>query len=139
MSQCRRVRSQLLAQDIYVRDCAPLKFDESNYIKDKYVELERIQEGNGFKDVLIEREYPHTAESLNSYAESTDYRADINAAMASAPRGVNLGDMTAAQEYIKLDSSEIASRLVFAREQAALLEKELAKSQAEKNNSEVEK
>lgn len=137
MSQCRRVRSQLLAQDIYVRDCVPLKFDENKYIKDKYVELERIQEGNGFKDVLVEREYPHTAESLNSYAESADYRADINAAMASSPRGVNLGDMTAGQEYLKLDSSEIAARLAFAREQAALLEKELALSKNKKEISEV--
>lgn len=62
--------------------------------------LERQQVGNGFQDVLVEKDYPITSESVTSYADGADYRNDPAQAIANAPTRVNLGDITEAQDFL---------------------------------------
>ncbi|WGL31058.1 hypothetical protein [Dipodfec virus UOA04_Rod_690] len=107
----KRVQSNLLEQNVFVRDSVAAKdlrsyektFDNPRY----YYELEEVTEGNGIKHRIVTREYPITPEYLDSQLESCDYKLDPAGAIARSPKRVNLGDITDAQKLDGLSSSEL--------------------------------
>lgn len=120
-NKCRRLETNLLAQNVYVRDVVlPLNVNTGR-VK-TYPELERVDSDFGFEEKVVERDYPITPESVSSYAETADYRNNLQQALNMPARGKNLGDVRDAQHLSDLDSSEISARI-------ALLQEVLSKKQ----------
>lgn len=67
----------------------------------KYYSLEREELPAGFQETVVQKDYPINSDSVSSYLESSDYRNDPVQAIANAPKRVNLGDISEAQEFIK--------------------------------------
>lgn len=126
----KRVVSNLLQQDVYVRDlrCSkPLAFHRcpSTYFAE-FVEVKDNSEVHSLKEV----DYPITPEYVNSFVDSVDYR--INPLdCPQQPRGKNLGDVTCVQELFGLDSSVLQSKISELRSQLEALQK----NQSEKSDS----
>lgn len=66
----------------------------------KYTMLEKEQLPNGFVERVVEKDYPINSASVTSYADGADYRNDPAQAIANAPKRVNLGDVTEAQQFM---------------------------------------
>ena len=79
--------------------------------KHVYHELVREVKPEGVIETMREMPYPHTVESVKSYAEAADYRNDPAAAIYKASQNPrkNLGDITATQELLKMDSQAARS------------------------------
>lgn len=75
--------------------------------KDKYLELRQIQTANGVVEEYIEVDYPITPDYVKSFANSTDYRNDIERALNEPARGVNMGDMTDLQDIVNMDMTAV--------------------------------
>lgn len=69
----------------------------------KYCELHTHNLSNGYVEKLAENDYPITSDSVTSYMDTADYRNDPLQAIASAPKRVNLGDVSQVQEFIHKD------------------------------------
>lgn len=74
---------------------------------DTYLELRQIQTSNGIVEEYVEVDYPITPDYVKSFANSTDYRNDIERAMNEPARGVNMGDMTDLQDIVNMDMSAV--------------------------------
>lgn len=81
---------------------------EQNHEQKKYISLERVQTRNGFYEELVAKDYPINSASVTSYADGADYRRDPAAAIANAPKRVNLGDISEAQDFIRSNPQEAA-------------------------------
>lgn len=77
------------------------KHPRPNVTKETYISQEKVLLPNGFVEELVEKTYPINSDSVSSYAEGADYRNDPAQAIANASQRVNLGDITAAQEFLK--------------------------------------
>lgn len=107
MTNTKKVHCKMLSQDIYLRERSPLaERDISAVTQKKYCELQRNTVTNGIKEELVCVEYPVTVDSVNSHVQSADYRNDIVSAVNQPPRGVNLGDLTAYQNFIAQNPAE---------------------------------
>lgn len=71
-----------------------------------YISLEKKNLDNGFVQELEKVDYPITSESVSSYIDTADYRRDPMQAIASAPKRVNLGDITEVQDFIASNPQE---------------------------------
>lgn len=67
----------------------------------KFDSLEKVNLPTGFVQQLVEKDYPINSASVTSYAEGADYRNDPMQAIANAPKRVNLGDITEAQQFLE--------------------------------------
>lgn len=106
--KAREVSILGIRQNCYRRDIDPLyacprKHDDT--IK-TYVSLERKHLPNGFVEQLEVKDYPINSESITSYADGADYRRDPAAAVANAPKRVNLGDITEVQNFFKSEPQQ---------------------------------
>lgn len=104
MKGCRKVYSNLLAQNVYVRDCCP-NLDSPLEIPDPtYLSLDEVVTESGVKIVEKVEEYPITPEYVDSFVDGSDYRTNLaEAAVQSAQRAssrVNLGDIRSAQDIL---------------------------------------
>lgn len=72
-----------------------------------YSELQMVQTPNGFEERVVEVEYPITADYVKSFEQSTDYKLDLDNAIANGQGGQNLGDVTFLQELYKMDTAQI--------------------------------
>lgn len=104
----KRVLSNLIAQDCYIRDCCAL--DELHEVVAPGVYTTLIEKvvntdkGTSYEQEFVEVPYPITPESVNSYVDSADYHRDpVGAVLSSSPRK-NLGDITAFQDVVNMDS-----------------------------------
>lgn len=117
----KKVVSNLLQQDVYVRDLRyskPLSPHSSSrsYLAE-VIEFKDNSEVHSLKEV----DYPITPEYVNSFADSVDYRIDpLNC--PQQPRGKNLGDITGTQELLGLDSSVLQSKITELRSQLESLQ-----------------
>lgn len=103
----KKVHCKMLSQDIYLREFSPLaERDVQAVPQKKYCELQRDTVSNGIKEELVFLDYPITKDSVNSHLQSADYRNDIVSAVNQPPRGVNLGDLTAYQNFIAQNPAE---------------------------------
>lgn len=76
----------------------------------QYNSLERVAERNGYRDEIQRKDYPINSESVTSYADGADYRRDPAQAIANAPKRVNLGDISEAQDFLRENPQEAALR-----------------------------
>lgn len=113
----KRVLSNLIAQDCYVRDCCPFEELREVVAPGAYTTLnEKVfnsDKGTSYEQEFVEVPYPITPESVNSYVDSADYHRDpVGAVLASSPRK-NLGDVTAFQDVMSMDSD--SARALYAQ------------------------
>lgn len=108
--KCKRLQSNLLQQNVYIRDCSPVK-EVSVPAVSSYPELERKETQYGFEEKVVQRDYPITPEYVNSFAETADYKNNLSEAMNAPPRGKGLGDLRDVQELQNMDSVEISRRI----------------------------
>lgn len=127
MSKTKQVFSNVLKQNVYVRDCVDafdLRFGNPRC---KYYSLDDVVEGDGVRQVVTEQEYPVTPESVNSYRDSCDYRLDPAGAIARGEKRQNLGDVRQMQEVMSMDAEQAAA-------QYAALKQRFEAAAAEKND-----
>ena len=107
----KKVHSNILAQDCYIREITPKVVRKSEYKPRKFTSLVEVSDTLGIRYELKEFDYPVTPESVKSYVDSTDYKRDPAAAIGLPARGVNLGDMTTLQSIVNSDVSAVRSTL----------------------------
>ena len=105
-TESRPIRSNLLLSDCFLRDVLPPKDIRRGNHEHKYSELVREVKPEGVIETMREVPYPHTVESVKSYAEAADYRNDPAAAMYQASKNPrkNLGDIRESQNLLRMDS-----------------------------------
>lgn len=105
-SDPRPVRSNLLLSNCFLQDVIPPKDIHRGNKDHKYFELVREVKPQGVIEIMREMPYPHTVESVKSYAEAADYRNDPASAIyqASKNQRQNLGDIRETQNILGLDS-----------------------------------
>lgn len=122
---CTKVRMNLIQQDVYVRDACLGKDLKNDYHIDSYVtQDEVIENGNVVTKTRIEP-YPITAESVNSFADGTNYRLDLERAASMKPTSPNLGDVSAMKQLLSMSPDELnalRSRLATLSKPAADIE-----------------
>lgn len=109
-NKTRRLECNLIKQNVYVRDfVAP--YDVPVELVSQYPELKREDTQFGFEEKVVVSDYPITPETVNSYAETADYRNNLQEALNSPSRGKGLGDIRDLQDLQNLDTSVIRERL----------------------------
>lgn len=121
---CRRCN--LLEAEVYVR--FPVSTLEDKQVK-QYIELQEETAQNGVVERYVAVDYPITPESVNSYADSADYRKNPDVIKNAVPRK-NLGDISEVQKVMSNDMTEM--RTMFAKMQEVM--KKIEDSQKPKEN-----
>lgn len=140
----RPLKSQLLQQNVYLRDTVPAyDLKTGNKIMEYYdvFEEDTIDE-NGFpvhREVMQKVPYPHTPESVQSFESSTDYKIDPLNARRSG--GVNLGDISAVQSLLHSDCAsqnpdyqELLKKIVAYSQSQKKVDKNVEKEKEVKEN-----
>lgn len=142
--KCTRLKTNILRQDCYVRECFGAEDLRSHVpAMSSYPLIEQVVEQGGVREVVTERPYPITPESVNSYADSCDYKLDPEGCQLSGRK--NLGDIRVAQDLLSMDSGKLreeheALRLRMLKIQEALGSREpktTAPAPAPADNTEV--
>ena len=131
-SDPRPVKSNLLLNNCFLQDVLPPKDIHRGNKEHKYYELVREVKQHGVIETMREMPYPHTVDSVKSYAEAADYRNDPASAiyLASKNPRKNLGDIRETQNILGLDSQ--AARALYEALGKAFKEAQ-EKAQAEKD------
>lgn len=135
--KCTRVRCNLLEADIYVR--FPTRVCGKDEIK-QYVELQEIQCADGIREQYVLVDYPVTADSVNSFADSADYRTNPEV-INQVQKRENLGDIVQVQQMLRNDMSGMRDLIANAKDTLAKLEEyqkniENKKVEGDKENGE---
>lgn len=122
MKGCVKVHSNLLKQDVYVRDSVPSVADvaprPSSY---SYDSLRQVITSNGVEEVLERVPYPITPETVNSQVAGADYHNSLDQDWGAPPRGQNIENLSDIQyllsnpEMIGVVQERIKSALVSAQ------------------------
>lgn len=108
--KCARVNFSLIQAECYVR--YPSRVSADGVAVKKYGELQQKTVDDGIKEVYVEVDYPITPESVNSYADSADYRRNPQVIKDAVNSGrVNLGDLTEVQRVLQEDTANIVDIL----------------------------
>lgn len=112
-SEARPVKSNLLLSNCFLRDVIPPKDIRRGNKVHEYCELVREVKPEGIIETMKVVPYPHTVDSVKSYAEAADYRNDPASAMYQASKNPrkNLGDIRETQNILKLDSQQAQALL----------------------------
>lgn len=108
----RKIRCNLLQAEVYVRypvcliDGAPVR---------RYCELQEQPCTNGIIEHCVQVDYPITPESVNSFADSSDYKKNPEVINQAVPRQ-NLGDISEIQKVLSNDLSAMRDMLVQSQE-----------------------
>lgn len=121
--KCTRVKCNLLQAEVYVR--FPVRVCGNGKVT-RYCELQETPCSNGVVEKLVECDYPITAESVNSYADSADYRKNPEIIRQATPRQ-NLGDISDMQQVLRNDMSAMRDLMKNSQEVLAKLEEYKAK------------
>lgn len=111
-----KVKMNLIQQDVFIRAESPAVDIKKDYLISSYTSSDEVVQSDGVKIVNTVQEYPITPESVNSYADGTNYRIDPSAAASRGAPGVNVGDVAALQDLFSKSPDEIASALGALRE-----------------------
>lgn len=137
----RILKSQLLQQNVFLRDTVPaydLKKGNSQKEYFDVVEEDSIDK-DGFpvhREIMKKVPYPHTPESVQSFESSTNYKNDPSNVRRSG--GTNLGDVSGVQSLFRSDSaSESSEYQEFLQRLAASLKKKDAEVLEKKEKDEV--
>lgn len=132
-NKCTRVRCNLLEAEVYVR--FPVRICGKEKVR-QYVELQEVPCENGIQEQYVLVDYPVTAESVNSFAESADYHTNPEVVTRAQPRQ-NLGDITEVQQMLRSDMSGLRDLVASAKDTLAKLEEyEKAQKITEKGEDE---
>lgn len=102
---CKKLCSNLLRQNVYVRDVVAPYDEKCDYHIDRFSSVDYQDVPGACREVVTGHDYPITPDSVNSYADSCNYKVDpMNVPLT--PRGENLGDLTFMQKLMDMDSSE---------------------------------
>lgn len=113
MIEKKKLHCNLLQQDVYCRDVIVYKKDlKDDYAIKSYLSQDRVVEDHCVKDKISVQEYPITPETVNSYQDSTNYKLDVNAAVAAPSRGKNLGDVSSVQHLLQMSPEDLHSFFV---------------------------
>lgn len=129
-----RVPMNLIQQNVYVRDVSPFYDEKKDFLIDSYVSQDEVVKSDGLKVERTVQDYPITPDSVNSYADGTNYRNDISAAVARSAPGRNIGDVAALQELLTKSPSEVSAFFASALEK---INASKVASDVEKVNNEV--
>ena len=110
-NQTKKVRLNIIQAEVYARNPQILTGVNGKRSDTTYYELREHVKGNATYNELVAVPYPVTAESVNSFEMSTDYKRDVESAMNMPARGVNLGDIVDMQRVMTMDKSE-AQKLI---------------------------
>lgn len=107
----RKVKMNLIDQVVYI--CPFLSpYDEKNdYLISSYSSQDEVLTDSGIEIKRSVQDYPITPESVNSYADGTNYRNDINAAVSRSAPGGNLGDVASIQALLSSCPEDVLSML----------------------------
>lgn len=128
------VRTRVHGQDCYVLPVVPPYDKRTQYHPKSYKVYAKVRdERNRRVGKVVEREYPVTPESVKSFRDVSDYRADPAAAVASAPSRQNLGDIRDLQSIAKMDDTQ----LIAMAERFAVARAEIERIRAEREKAPV--
>lgn len=108
----RKVRCNLLQAEVYVR--YPVCLIDGVRVK-KYCELQEQPCSNGIVEDYVSVDYPITPDSVNSYADSSDYKKNPEVISQAVPRQ-NLGDISELQKVLSHDMSAMRDMLAKSQE-----------------------
>lgn len=118
MSNVHKIRSNILMQDVYIREnsLAACRTVDTARSPVEYDSLDRVpceKSPLGFEDKITKQSYPITPEYVASFSNSADYHSDVSAAMtaSASSAGKNLGDVRAMQDVNSMDSSQLSELL----------------------------
>lgn len=99
----RKIQSNVLKQNCFVRDCVEEKEVFTDYADKTYTSVDEVVSSNGIK--LVENQVPYhiTPQYVNSFVDSSDYRRDPVNAVLNAPKRQNLGDISGIQDICGFD------------------------------------
>lgn len=140
-NKTNKVRLNIIQAEVYARNPQVLTGVRGKRSGEVYYELRERVQGNATYNELVPVPYPVTAESVNSFETSTDYKRDVESAMNMPARGVNLGDIVDMQRVMSMDKAE-AQRLIGELNSKILAGKtaqNVDKSTEKTNESEVNK
>lgn len=109
--ETKKVRLNIIQAEVYARNPQVLTGVHGKRSENSYYELRERVQGNAIYNELVSVPYPVTADSVNSYETSTDYRRDVESAMNMPASGVNLGDIVDMQRVMSMDKAE-AQKLI---------------------------
>lgn len=104
-----RIQSNLLQQNCFVRDVTTKSALVPEPGQDVFFSLDEKSTSSGVEFELNSYPYPITPQYVNSFLDSTDYRRDPYNAVASAPKRVNLGDVSSLQSVASMDMESARS------------------------------
>lgn len=134
MKKNRRVKCNLLEAEVYVR--YPVCLIDGKPVR-KYCELQQQPCSNGVIEQYVEVDYPITPESVNSYADTADYKKNPDVITTAVPRQ-NLGDVSEIQKVLSNDMSALRDMLAHGKEVLAKVEaSQVAKQATEKTVEET--
>ena len=99
-TETKRIQSNLLLQNCFVRDYIP-PFDKKTKYSDKKFYSE-VPHDDGTSEVR-EFDYPITPKYVASFAGGADYHNQLDAVWNAPARGSNLGDVSLAQVVFAMD------------------------------------
>lgn len=102
-----KIPMNLIQQNVYAQIEVEHKDEKKDYLVKDYVSQDEVVESDGIKIKNTVQEYPHTPEAVNSYADGTNYRNDINAAVARSAPGKNIVDVAALQELFEKSPEQV--------------------------------
>lgn len=103
----KQVKMNLIEQNVYVLACSAPFDEKKDYLQKDYVSQDEITCDTGIKVETTVQEYPVTPESVNSYADGTNYRNDLNAAVSRSAPGKNIGDVAALQNLLSQSPEQV--------------------------------
>ena len=135
-SEPRPVKSNLLLSNCFLRDVIPPKDIRRGNKVHEYCELVREVKPEGIIETMKVVPYPHTVDSVKSYAEAADYRNDPASALYQASKNPrkNLGDIRETQNVLKLDSEQ-AQALLKTLQEAFAKANEVAQANSDKDEA----
>lgn len=107
--ECRLIPTNLLPKNCFLSDTVTAKDLHTEYKEKQYFELQRKTVPNGIVEELTQVPYSITPETVKSYADSADYHVDPVGAVMRGGQKKNLGDVSAIQKVMNMDSQEAAA------------------------------
>lgn len=122
-----KLTTNLINAEIYANSPQLVSGVKGNRTPSKYREVVEVRDDNGMHFETVERDYPITADYVNSFADAANYKKDISSAL-NAPKKTNLGDISSVQEILQSDSRDILQQIDDLKKRVLETQKEKEKS-----------
>lgn len=109
ISESKRIQSNLLQQNCYVRDVLSCEDLQSVSSDQFYESVDESTLSSGIKINHTIHTYPITVDYVNSFVESSDYRVDPLNAISNGVHKQNLGDVGLFQQVASMDMEQASA------------------------------